>query len=75
MPERFGGKHRSVTSIHAYNTKGENAKPTERYPMPNKKNLPHDIMERLEEAEVKVKISWKKSVHRSLQYLYQPSST
>lgn len=67
MPERFWGKHRSVTLNHAYHTKGDNTKPTERYPMPNKKDLPHDIIEHLEEAEATVKeISWKKSVHRSL---------
>ncbi|XP_025028547.1 uncharacterized protein LOC103057247 isoform X2 [Python bivittatus] len=54
MSERFGGKHRSVTMNHAYNTKGENAtKPTERYPMPDKKDLPHDIIEHMEEAKVK----------------------
>ncbi|XP_026568560.1 uncharacterized protein LOC113444167 [Pseudonaja textilis] len=51
MPERYGGKHLSVTSNHAYHTEGENTKPTERYPMPNKKDLPHDIIEHLEEAK------------------------
>ncbi|XP_063150893.1 uncharacterized protein LOC134491228 [Candoia aspera] len=54
VSERFGQKHRSATLDHAYNTKGENtAKPTERYPMPNKNDLPHDIIEQMEEAKMK----------------------
>ncbi|XP_070598356.1 uncharacterized protein [Erythrolamprus reginae] len=51
-PEGFVGKHRSATLNHAYHTKGDNTRATERYPMPNKKDLPHDIIEYLEEAEV-----------------------
>lgn len=40
----------------AYSTKEENAaRPIGRYPVPNKKDMPYDIVELMEEVEMKVK--------------------
>lgn len=40
---------------HAYSTKDDSSvRPIGRYPVPNKKDMPYDIVELMEEVEVKV---------------------
>ncbi|XP_033029531.1 uncharacterized protein LOC117060996 [Lacerta agilis] len=44
----------SAPQNHVYSTEGGSAsKPSRRYPVPNKKDLPYDIVELMEEVEVK----------------------
>nr|XP_056704919.1 uncharacterized protein LOC130476929 [Euleptes europaea] len=50
----FGGRPQMVALTHAYSTESGNPdKPVGRYPIPNKKDLPYDIVELMEEVEVK----------------------
>ncbi|XP_062985147.1 uncharacterized protein LOC134400632 [Elgaria multicarinata webbii] len=50
----FGGRPQTVTLNHAYSTEGGNTtKPIGRYPIPNKNDLPYDIVELMDEVEVK----------------------
>ncbi|XP_077201648.1 uncharacterized protein LOC143841353 [Paroedura picta] len=50
----FGGRPETVALNHAYSTEsGSPGKSIARYPIPNKKDLPYDIVELMEEIEVK----------------------
>uniref|UniRef100_A0ACB8ESQ7 Uncharacterized protein n=1 Tax=Sphaerodactylus townsendi TaxID=933632 RepID=A0ACB8ESQ7_9SAUR len=50
----FWGRPQLVALNHAYSTESENSnKSVGRYPIPNKKDLPYDIVELMEEVEVK----------------------
>lgn len=54
----FRRKPRVATRCHAYSTtEDSSSRPIGRYPVPNKKDMPYDIVELMEEVEVKVKSS------------------
>ncbi|XP_042311443.1 uncharacterized protein LOC121924240 [Sceloporus undulatus] len=49
----FGRRPQTVILNHTYSTEEGNTKSVGRYPIPNKKDLPYDIVELMEEVEVK----------------------